>query len=154
MDEFIDELLHNDRVCDTILPRLVKRFVLEESGDLPPRISPLEEELEYPEDEEEAEVVNFPTVEETPTEPPPPENPTEDGNDLIPKETKGKGWSKKKVKSLFKKVEKKKVVQTEDQEEEKPSGGFKDINLTFHESNILRANLGIAPLKPPLQPNK
>ncbi|CAG8806804.1 18195_t:CDS:1, partial [Racocetra fulgida] len=37
MDEFIDELLREDRVCDTILPRITKRYVLEENDELQPR---------------------------------------------------------------------------------------------------------------------
>ncbi|KAG0090315.1 hypothetical protein BGZ92_003215 [Podila epicladia] len=39
MDEFIDELLREERVCDVVLPRLVKRYVLEDAGELDPRIS-------------------------------------------------------------------------------------------------------------------
>lgn len=54
MDEFIDQLLRKDRVCDTILPRLTKRHVLEEMGDLEPRVSTLEEELDKSESEEES----------------------------------------------------------------------------------------------------
>ncbi|KAI8822577.1 Pre-mRNA-splicing factor 38, partial [Fimicolochytrium jonesii] len=46
VDEFVDELLHSDRVCDTILPRITKRHIMEENGDIEPRISPLEEDLE------------------------------------------------------------------------------------------------------------
>lgn len=46
MDEFVDELLREERVCDIILPRIPKRFSLEENDELPPRISILEEELE------------------------------------------------------------------------------------------------------------
>lgn len=46
MDDFVDQLLHEERVCDIILPRLPKRFVLEENDELPPRISILEEELD------------------------------------------------------------------------------------------------------------
>lgn len=38
-DEFIDELLTKDRVCDIILPRLTQRSVLEETEGLPPRKS-------------------------------------------------------------------------------------------------------------------
>ncbi|KAI8911293.1 Pre-mRNA-splicing factor 38, partial [Powellomyces hirtus] len=45
MDEFVDQLLRSDRVCDTILPRITKRHILEESGELEPRVSPLEEDL-------------------------------------------------------------------------------------------------------------
>ncbi|KAG9302150.1 hypothetical protein G9A89_020584 [Geosiphon pyriformis] len=51
MDEFIDELLREERVCDTIMPRITKRYVLEENEELPPRISALEEDLEDEEDE-------------------------------------------------------------------------------------------------------
>jgi pre-mRNA-splicing factor 38A len=46
MDVFVDDLLHQERVCDTILPRLTKRFVFEEFGELEPRVSILEEEEE------------------------------------------------------------------------------------------------------------
>lgn len=38
-DEFIDELLTQERVCDIILPRLTQRSVLEETEGLPPRKS-------------------------------------------------------------------------------------------------------------------
>ncbi|KAJ3411133.1 hypothetical protein HDV05_002697 [Chytridiales sp. JEL 0842] len=46
MDVFVDQLLNEERVCDTTLPRLTRREVLVEAGDLEVRISPLEEELE------------------------------------------------------------------------------------------------------------
>ncbi|KAF9928206.1 hypothetical protein FBU30_002549 [Linnemannia zychae] len=39
MDEFIDDLLREERVCDVVLPRLTKRYVLEDAGELDPRIS-------------------------------------------------------------------------------------------------------------------
>lgn len=45
MDEFIDDLLTQERVCDTILPRLTKRELLEEREGLEPRISLLEDAL-------------------------------------------------------------------------------------------------------------
>ncbi|BEJ13765.1 hypothetical protein CspHIS471_0309390 [Cutaneotrichosporon sp. HIS471] len=45
-DEFIDELLTQDRVCDIILPRLIQRAVLEETEGLAPRKSLLEDEDE------------------------------------------------------------------------------------------------------------
>ena len=38
-DDFIDELLTKDRVCDIILPRLTQRSVLEETEGLPARKS-------------------------------------------------------------------------------------------------------------------
>ncbi|KAG9103330.1 Pre-mRNA-splicing factor 38A [Ceratobasidium sp. 370] len=41
MDEFVDQLLTEERACDTILPRLTKREVLEETEGLAPRSSAL-----------------------------------------------------------------------------------------------------------------
>ncbi len=41
MDEFVDQLLNEERVCDLILPRIAKRAVLEENGELAPRQSRL-----------------------------------------------------------------------------------------------------------------
>lgn len=46
MDEYIDELLRNDRVCDIILPRIQKRFILEENNELEPKISALDDDLD------------------------------------------------------------------------------------------------------------
>lgn len=45
MDEFIDQLLHEVRVCEIQLPRMPKRQILVDNGDLGPRISLLDEEL-------------------------------------------------------------------------------------------------------------
>ena len=45
MDEFVDNLLNGERCCDIILTRLTQRFVLEQVGDLEPRISALQDEL-------------------------------------------------------------------------------------------------------------
>lgn len=56
MDEFIDELLTQDRHCDVILPRIQKRHVLEESNDLEPRVSLLEaDDLDDEEEEDDEE---------------------------------------------------------------------------------------------------
>lgn len=52
VDEFIDELLHAERVCDIILPRLQKRQVLEEAEMLETRVSALEEDLDEVESSE------------------------------------------------------------------------------------------------------
>ena len=46
MDEFVDQLLNDERVCDLILPRLTKRDVLEELGDIGPRKSRLLDAME------------------------------------------------------------------------------------------------------------
>lgn len=43
-DEFIDDLLIQDRVCDIILPRLTQRKVLEEVEGMAPRASLLEDD--------------------------------------------------------------------------------------------------------------
>ena len=55
MDEFIDELLREERSCDVILPRLQKRQVLEENNQLEPRVSFLDEEMDDIEESEEEE---------------------------------------------------------------------------------------------------
>ncbi|KIY47474.1 PRP38-domain-containing protein [Fistulina hepatica ATCC 64428] len=36
-DEFVDNLLNEERVCDIILPRIPRRQILEENGDIGPR---------------------------------------------------------------------------------------------------------------------
>ncbi|KAG1691831.1 Pre-mRNA-splicing factor 38A [Nymphon striatum] len=60
MDEFIDELLHEERMCDIILPRIQKRHVLEEGNKLEQRVSALEDDLDdVEESEEEIEMVNI-----------------------------------------------------------------------------------------------
>uniref|UniRef100_T1H306 Pre-mRNA-splicing factor 38 n=1 Tax=Megaselia scalaris TaxID=36166 RepID=T1H306_MEGSC len=46
MDDFIDELLRSDRVCDIILPRIQKRDVLEENNELEPKVSALDDDLD------------------------------------------------------------------------------------------------------------
>lgn len=57
MDEFIDELLREERVCDIILPRIQKRNVLEDTNQLEQRISALDEDIEDMESSEEEEVI-------------------------------------------------------------------------------------------------
>ncbi|GBM05291.1 Pre-mRNA-splicing factor 38A [Araneus ventricosus] len=53
MDEFIDQLLHEERLCDVIMPRIQKRHILEVNNELEPRISALEDDLDEPESEDE-----------------------------------------------------------------------------------------------------
>ncbi|KAI0320516.1 PRP38 family-domain-containing protein [Amylostereum chailletii] len=50
IDELVDQLLNEDRVCDIILPRIPKRQVLEESGDIGPRRSRLLDAMEGKDD--------------------------------------------------------------------------------------------------------
>ena len=45
MDEFIDQLLRNERFLGINLPRMPKRYVLEEDGELDPYISKLDLDL-------------------------------------------------------------------------------------------------------------
>ncbi|WFC99332.1 hypothetical protein MYAM1_002076 [Malassezia yamatoensis] len=45
IDQFVDQLLNEERVCDLILPRLTKRSVLEEHEGLRPRTSQLEDAM-------------------------------------------------------------------------------------------------------------
>ncbi|OWR44646.1 pre-mRNA-splicing factor 38 [Danaus plexippus] len=58
VDEFIDELLREERLCDVILPRIQKRHILEENNELEPKISALDDDLdeEMPSDEEPVDV--------------------------------------------------------------------------------------------------
>ncbi|GBE82531.1 Pre-mRNA-splicing factor 38 [Sparassis crispa] len=46
MDEFVDSLLTEERVCDIILPRLTKRDTLEDTGEIGPRKSRLLDAME------------------------------------------------------------------------------------------------------------
>ncbi|XP_063238550.1 pre-mRNA-splicing factor 38A [Bacillus rossius redtenbacheri] len=46
MDEYVDELLREERLCDIILPRVQKRHVLEENNELEPKLSALEDDLD------------------------------------------------------------------------------------------------------------
>lgn len=55
MDEFIDELLREERACDVILPRIQKRQALENNNQLEPRRSLLDDDLEDMESESEEE---------------------------------------------------------------------------------------------------
>ncbi|KAH8108190.1 PRP38 family-domain-containing protein [Cristinia sonorae] len=46
MDEFVDQLLKEERVCDIILPRITKREILEDTGEIGPRKSRLLDAME------------------------------------------------------------------------------------------------------------
>ena len=50
MDEYVDSLLHDERVCDIALPRIPTRFALEETDELEPRVSLLGSEIDSDED--------------------------------------------------------------------------------------------------------
>jgi len=46
IDEYVDALLHDERVCDIALPRIPTRFALEETEELEPRVSLLGREID------------------------------------------------------------------------------------------------------------
>lgn len=54
MDEFIDQLLRENRVCDIILPRIQKRHILEENNELEPKVSALDDDLDEDGSDDEA----------------------------------------------------------------------------------------------------
>ena len=53
IDEYVDSLLHNERVCDIALPRIPIRFALEETEELEPRVSLLGSEIDSDEEKDE-----------------------------------------------------------------------------------------------------
>lgn len=55
VDEFIDDLLTKERVCDVALPHIKTRALLEDADELEPRDSALGSELESEEEGEEGE---------------------------------------------------------------------------------------------------
>jgi pre-mRNA-splicing factor 38A len=59
MDEFIEQLLHGDYVCDIALPYLPKRSIIEESEGLPPRKSGLDLDEEDESESESEEKGNY-----------------------------------------------------------------------------------------------
>ncbi|CAG9863707.1 unnamed protein product [Phyllotreta striolata] len=70
MDEYIDELLREERVCDVILPRIQKRAVLEENNELEAKVSALEDDLDEDiEIEDEEETVKYNLEESVAKEP-------------------------------------------------------------------------------------
>ena len=134
VDEFADNLLRLDRYCDTILPRITKRYVLEDLGEIEPRVSSLEREIE---DQELLALEPEEMVDDVTQEP---------KNDSVPKEFT---ISKKKVKNLFKNDYKPEIPL--DMGSEKYQGGSAsaggDDSLSIEETNKLRMELGLKPLK-------
>ncbi len=66
MDQFVDDLLTKDRVCGTSLRKLPQRTILEDLGVLEVRESPLGEELDGLDDDEDDLVENGGRDESTP----------------------------------------------------------------------------------------
>ncbi|XP_057298917.1 pre-mRNA-splicing factor 38A-like [Hydractinia symbiolongicarpus] len=60
MDEFIDEMLREERVCEIMLPRIQKRHVLEELEELEPRVSALEDDIDDMESDDDDDMKDSP----------------------------------------------------------------------------------------------
>ncbi|KAJ3021430.1 U4/U6-U5 snRNP complex subunit prp38 [Thoreauomyces humboldtii] len=176
MDQFVDDLLRSDRVCDTILPRITKRHILEENGDLEPRVSPLEEDLEEEEIIEDDAIANeAPTIEiEIVTDARPLVNVVpnarvvavdglieaevgvargDDRGQEVGKLDDGESSRKKiaisskKVDGLFKKQASGKKATSYKPPAERAEGGAGADSMSIEETNKMRAELGLKPLK-------
>ncbi|XP_063722486.1 pre-mRNA-splicing factor 38A-like [Symsagittifera roscoffensis] len=158
VDEFIDKLLTEDKSCSIVLPRLTKRIALEDLNQLQPKVSALEEDLEFEEDDASSD-------EE-------PASNTKKGRDAVlsrsrstsPIPTKRKrssrsrskdkrtGNSSKSAEKKKKKSDKKEKKSKSSRKEEQKSSRKKDDDdyhkdsLSISETNKLRASLGLAPL--------
>nr|KAJ3422508.1 hypothetical protein HK105_007783 [Polyrhizophydium stewartii] len=160
MDQFVDELLTADRACDTILPRLARRSVLEDRGDLEPRVSPIEDELDELEGSEEGEVgdaddagsgtgtgnVGSGAAKAS-------SGPASGAADDTASKKRG-AWSRKKVDSLFKKPAGGSKSDRRGEHADSSgsgggggAGGGAGDSLSVEETNRIRASLGLAPLK-------
>ncbi|KAI4162984.1 MAG: hypothetical protein LQ342_003495 [Letrouitia transgressa] len=64
MDQFVDDLLTKERVCATGLKKLPNRMVLEDLGQLEVRVSPLGEEIEGLDDDDDVQEVKAETDDE------------------------------------------------------------------------------------------
>eukprot|EP00602_Paraphysomonas_sp_CaronLab_P008680 CAMPEP_0185036274 /NCGR_PEP_ID=MMETSP1103-20130426/29004_1 /TAXON_ID=36769 /ORGANISM="Paraphysomonas bandaiensis, Strain Caron Lab Isolate" /LENGTH=520 /DNA_ID=CAMNT_0027573759 /DNA_START=77 /DNA_END=1639 /DNA_ORIENTATION=+ len=53
IDEFVDDLLYKELVCDVALPHLLRRTQLEDAGVLKPRVSALEDGMNLDDDDDE-----------------------------------------------------------------------------------------------------
>lgn len=157
MDEFIDSLLHEERVCDVQLPRIQKRMVLEENNDLEARISVLEDDL--------LDEASSSSDEEMPE--PSKTNRTRDrsrSNDRVRDRERRRHRSRSRDRRRRSRSRDHKRrdrsprdhrkrdredgarVKREEREERGGGGGGKD-NLSVEETNKLRVSLGLAPLK-------
>ena len=133
MDVFVDDLLQKERVCDTILPRLTQRYLLEDAGELDPFVSVMDDELFSMEAIEKSESS---AAEEEPQLPPATTTSIDNLPNLLTE--KKKVWSKKKQKQLFKAEKPKKKDQMQNETKD---------SISIDESNKLRESLGLSRLK-------
>jgi hypothetical protein len=133
MDEFVDMLFTQERVCDTTLPRLTRREVLEDDGILGPRTSPLQHLLHVDDEDEfegtdEAESDNSAQSDQ--------DDPEDDV--IVPL-----GNGKLRFKSGKNKVQKFKRV---DKDVNSQAGGGARESLSITDTNRIRVGLGLDPL--------
>ncbi|KAL0480274.1 pre-mRNA-splicing factor 38A [Acrasis kona] len=118
VDEFIEELLGTDFSCDMVLPFLPKRHTLEETEQIEPRKSKLDDVVDQVEAVEEEEKNN------------------QEENSTFKLKLKGSNKRKRNVE----------VEQNEPEPSRKESRG-NDEGLSIEETNKIRIELGLKPLK-------
>merc|ERR1712037_1024673 len=153
MDEFIDSLLHDERVCDVQCPRIQKRQILEECNDLEPRTSLLEGDLmeEGSSDEEQED--------KDEEEPPRKRDRRRSRSRSGGRGGRDKSEERRREKKREMKREKRERSRSKERAGESKAerdrrtgggggggGGGKD-ELSIEETNKLRAELGLKPLK-------
>ena len=149
MDEFIDNLLREERVCDTILVRMTKRYVLEELEELEPYTSLLDEELlnemdDTDDSDDMEDTEDNLDIDQAPKHLPEPLITSE----IVISNTyfeRRKPKTFKKAKELFKKP-KQKSIPIQDNTNDFEKGGAAQDSLSIEETNKMRAKLGLKPL--------
>lgn len=162
MDELIDQLLHDERVCDVQLPRIQKRHVLEENNELEPRNSLLEADLmeegssdeEVEQEEEEQLVVKRSRERERSRERRERErrhrSRSRDKRDRRREDRDRRGDSKERKRDRRdegRRRERSRERRDDRKDEKRGGGGGGKDDLSVEETNKLRAQLGLAPLK-------
>jgi len=159
VDEFVDSLLYEDRVCDIALPRMAKRKVLENTQGLLARVSPLQAEL----DGDQSDLSSLSDEHESPIAEEPKrkriESPSEKQIETSDKKSKKKQKKHKKTEKkskrprLFIKGLKSNLVEESSEiavvQEMKPhASSGNEINLTnVEEQNRIRVSLGLPLLR-------
>ncbi|KAI3646755.1 hypothetical protein MP228_009683 [Amoeboaphelidium protococcarum] len=139
MDEFVEQLLTQERVCGVILPRLIKRQQLVQIGQLQPRSSPLNEDDSLSLNDQERSGHNAPI-----------KTFSRESKDTSILDRGGKLRLKQKKPRLEEGSEQHAVQEiTPTATETQPSStSFKSqLSLSVEDMNKLRASLGLPPLK-------
>jgi len=141
MDELIDALLRDERVCDIQMPRIQKRSILVETGELTARVSALDEDLDKmsTSSDEEREVREKEKRKAEKEKERIPFQPTHH----IPAKKTNEGQSSSSSKGKDKDRSDRKDKDDKDRKRTRESSAEREIR----ESNELRAKLGLAPLQ-------